>query len=225
MNDPGRERRVHRRIAAPARAHIVRADGSRLELPVRDVSLGGIFLFTKELPAPVGDTVTLEIHLPASTYVARVDAEIVRSVEEPAGQLLGIGCRFMEPSPDQRLALQLLLTHLLEGAGGERRAYPRVSHRVALKCSSRPPFSVFLRDLSHGGAGLWVDEPLDVGSALTIEIDRSPKDPLSLAGTVTSCAPREKGEPYVGLGLRFENVSPQRQAELDAYLEALVRGS
>src|SRR5579871_342176 len=125
------ERRVYRRISAPARAHLIRPDGARAELPVRDVSLGGVFLFTQKLPAPMGERLPVEIHLPNSTYVVQLSAELVRSVESDVpGVLLGVGLRFVDITPEQRVQLDGLMLRLLEGPGGERRAYPRVSHRI-----------------------------------------------------------------------------------------------
>jgi hypothetical protein len=219
------DRRVYRRISAPARAQLIQPDGGRLELPVRDVSVGGIFLFTSVLPAPIGTQVSLEVHLPQSTYVVRLDAEIVRSVEDPPGKLLGIGLRFADPTPEQRVQLDGLMLRLLEGPGGERRAYPRVSHRVAVRCDAAPSVAVILRDLSHGGAGLWVDAPIPFGSTVSLEISRDTKPPLVVSGLVVAPPSARPGEPYGQVGIRFEGLSPEGQSELDAFLEDLVRQS
>lgn len=220
------ERRVYRRISAPARAQLVSKDGARLELPVRDVSVGGVFLFTSTLPAPIGSQVALELHLPQSTYVVQLDAEIVRSVEgaEP-GKLLGIGLRFLEPSPEQRVQLDALMLRLLEGSGGERRAYPRVSHRVGVQCDAAPGVAVILRDLSHGGAGVWADAPMPFGAKVMLEVARDQKPPLVLRGVVVSPPSVRPGEPFGQVGIRFEGLAPEVQSELDAYLEDLVRRS
>jgi c-di-GMP-binding flagellar brake protein YcgR len=223
---PASERRIYRRISAPARAQVVRQDGTRMELPVRDISLGGLFLFARELPAPVGEQITVELHLPASTYVVRLAAEIVRSVEsETPGELLGVGLRFVDPTPEQRAALDGLMLKLLEGPGGERRAYPRISHHVAVRCTSAPGLTAILRDLSHGGAGLWVDRPVPFGTTLSLEVARPGKPPLTLPGIVVAPSPARPGEPYSQVGIRFQSMTPDRQAELDRYLEDLVRRS
>jgi c-di-GMP-binding flagellar brake protein YcgR len=223
---PTSERRVYRRISAPARAQVIRGDGTRLELPVRDVSLGGIFLFTRELPAPMGEELNVEIHLPSSTYVVRLRAEVVRSVEsDKPGELLGVGLRFVDPTPEQRVALDGLMLKLLEGPGGERRAYPRISHHVAVRCTSAPGLTAILRDLSHGGAGLWVDRPVPFGTTLSLEVSREGKPPLTLPGIVVAPAPARSGEPYSQVGIRFQSMTPDRQGELDRFLEDLVRRS
>ena len=197
-----------------------------MELPVRDVSLGGVFLFTRELPAPIGELLQVEVHLPASTYVVKLSAEVVRSVEsQTPGELLGVGLRFVDPTPEQRLALDSLMLKLLEGSGGERRAYPRISHQVAVRCTSAPGLTAILRDLSHGGCGLWVDRPVPFGTTLTLEITRQGKPPLTLPGIVVAPSPARPGEPYSQVGIRFQSMTPDRQAELDRYLEDLVRRS
>jgi c-di-GMP-binding flagellar brake protein YcgR len=219
-----KERRVYRRIAAPARAQIVRGDGSRAELPVRDVSLGGVFLFTASLPAAMGEMLNVEIYLPNSTYVVQLKAEVVRSVEsDQPGKLLGVGLRFSDLSPEQRLQLDGLMLRLLEGPGGERRAYPRVSHRVSVSCSSAPGLTAILRDLSHGGAGLWVDRPVPFGTSLILDFARDLKAPLVLSGVVVSTMAAREGEPYSQVGVRFQSLAADKQAELDRYLEELVR--
>jgi c-di-GMP-binding flagellar brake protein YcgR len=223
---PASERRVYRRICAPARAQLIRDDGNRMELPVRDVSLGGIFLFTRELPAAIGEELSVEIHLPASTYVVRMRAEVVRSVEsETPGELLGVGLRFLEPTPEQRVAMDGLLLKLLEGPGGERRAYPRISHHVVVRCTSAPGLTAILRDLSHGGAGLWVDRPVPFGTTMSLEVSRAGKPPLTLPGIVVAPTPAKQGEPYSQVGIRFQSMTPDRQGELDRFLEELVRQS
>jgi c-di-GMP-binding flagellar brake protein YcgR len=224
MATEARDRRVHRRIAAPARAQLIHADGSRAELPVRDVSLGGVFLFTRTLPAPIGSSLNVEIYLPNTTHVVRLNAEVVRSVAaETPGELLGVGLRFADPTPEQRLQLDSLMLRLLEGPGGERRAYPRVSHRVSVTCPSAPGLIAVLRDLSHGGAGLWVDRVVPFGTSLSLEILREYGGPLILPGVVVSSTAARPGEPFSQLGMRFQTLSADRQAALDAFLEELVR--
>jgi hypothetical protein len=176
------------------------------------------------MPAPIGGELEIEIHLPNSTHVARLNAEVVRSVEtDIPGTLLGVGLRFSNPTPEQRVALDGLVMRMLEGPGGERRAYPRVSHRVSVRCTSAPGLGAILRDLSHGGAGLWVDRTVPFGTTMTLEVTREGAAPLQLPGVVVVSMPAKSGEPYAQVGVRFQSLAAERQKELDGFLEELVR--
>jgi c-di-GMP-binding flagellar brake protein YcgR len=218
------ERRVHPRIAAPVRAQILNSVGERRELPVRDISRGGLFVFTPRLPAPLGSLVTVELFVPNTTFVAQLQAEVVRSVEGEAGGLLGVGLQFAEQSPEQKSALDALLAKLLEGSGGERRAYPRISHRVELSGNGMAGVRVVLRDLSRGGAALWVSKPLTTEMPLHLSFPALAKGaPLKLSAKVVVTYPARSGEPYQLIGVQFDKPSPEQQKALDTYLSDLLR--
>jgi len=119
------------------RAFVHPREGRPYEVPVRDISQGGVFLLSTATLCRVGEVLDLELVEPGSGGGFLVRAEAVRAVLVPGKDVqLGIGFQFVELRPEQQEALRRLMARLLAGSGGERRAYPRVSHRVAVQCTS-----------------------------------------------------------------------------------------
>src|SRR5205814_9055697 len=119
------------------RAFVHPKGGRPYELPVRDLSIGGIFLVTTSPICRVGEVIDVELAEPDAAGGFLVKAEAVRSVMVPGKEdQLGIGFQFVDLRPEQQEALRRFVAGLLAGGGGARRAYPRVSHRVALQCTA-----------------------------------------------------------------------------------------
>src|SRR5688572_24373638 len=161
MTMPGsHELRSHPRISAPMRAYVhPRGGGRPFEVPVRNISEGGIFLLASTPLCQVGEVIDLELAPPEGGSGFLVQAEAVRSVMAPerGRELLGMGFQFSNLRPEQQRVLHGFVAKLLEGNGGERRAYPRVSHRVVVQCTAVREVKAVLRDLSLGGARLFVE--------------------------------------------------------------------
>src|SRR4051812_26014580 len=86
------EKRAHPRIAAALTAQLEHA-GKKFELPVRDISQGGVFVLG--LNADAGDSVSLEVKVPPMEAALKVKAEVVRLVMAPdGGNILGAGLQF-----------------------------------------------------------------------------------------------------------------------------------
>lgn len=69
----------------------------------------------------------------------------------------------------------------------DRRRHPRVGLRARVNIvpldkdrQPREPACVWVRDVSAGGFGLVVREPLELGQLLIVRLDRRDNDPLSL---------------------------------------------
>jgi c-di-GMP-binding flagellar brake protein YcgR len=220
----GAELRAHTRISAPVRAFVHPAEGRPYEVPVRDISLGGVFLLTPKQICNVGEAVNVELAAPDATGGFLLRAEAVRSVlsTESESGLLGMGFQFVEMRHEQQEALKSLITLLLAGGGGERRAYPRVSHRVAVQCTSVRQVRAVLRDLSVGGARLFVEVPLAVGERIAVELERNQGGPLRLVAQVVSTQWSRPEEPYDQAGVQFIDMNDAAEAELRAYLAGLL---
>src|SRR5689334_6240680 len=183
----GEELRAHPRISAPMRAFVHPKEGRPYELPVRDISVGGVFLVTTSAICRIGEVIDVELAQPDAAGGFLVKAEAVRSVMVPGKEdQLGIGFQFVDLRPEQQEALRHFVGGLLAGAGGQRRAYPRVSHRVAVQCTAVREVRAVLRDISVGGARLFVEVPLAVGERIALQLERDRGGPLRLIGQVVS---------------------------------------
>ncbi|MDQ3263530.1 MAG: PilZ domain-containing protein [Myxococcota bacterium] len=214
------ELRAHPRIRAPARAFWLDPAG-RTELPVRDVSLGGLFLLAPPQRMQIGDEVPLELGLSDGTLTVRVQAKVVREVVAPQEEC-GFGLRFVQVSPPIRLQLEALLRQLLAGPGGERRAYPRISHRINVSCTGSREVRALVRDLSLGGAGLWLDTPLAMEERIVMQLHRPSGPPLELNARVVSTRWAMDDEAYDQAGVEFVDLTDAQSAGLREYLIQLL---
>ena len=220
--DDKKELRAHPRISAPVRACLVNERGERSEIPVRDISLGGLFLFTPSLVARVGEVRTLELGTPDGAFFLTLKAEVVRAVVAPdTDELLGIGMQFTELNADQQARLTELMSRLINGSGGERRAFPRLSYRVKVICDGAVQATALLKDLSLGGAGLWLDTPVAIGQTVTLQIEGG-KQILKVPGRVVSTRWPRHDEPFAQAGIQFTHLSEALTSELNAFLRILL---
>jgi len=205
------------------RAFVHPKDGRPYELPVRDISVGGLFLLTASAICRVGEVIDVELAEPDAAGGFLVKAEAVRAVMVPEkDDQLGIGFQFVDLRPEQQEALRKFVGGLLDKRGGARRAYPRVSHRVAVQCTAVREVRAILRDISVGGARLFVEVPLAVGERIALELQRDRGAPLRLIGQVVSTYWAQPDEPYDQAGVQFIDLTDQVRAELRAYLEQLL---
>lgn len=218
------EQRKHPRISAPAVARLRKDSGEEFELPVRDISLGGVFVYVHQAPAAIGEQVDLALALREGPPSVRLRAELVRTVPSPEGHwLLGVGLHFVDVTAEQRQGLERLLDEILKGDGGQRRAWPRISTRLDVWCSAAKSVRAVLRDISEGGVGLWLDRPVALGEALNIELDRPNAPSLKLTGVVRSFRQAPSGTLYHQVGVQFEGLTDERRDELHQFLVKLLR--
>ncbi len=78
-------------------ARLRRDNGEEFELPVRDVSLGGAFVYVHRMPAELGELVDLSLAVREGQPSVGLRAELVRTVPAPEGHwLLGVGLHFVD---------------------------------------------------------------------------------------------------------------------------------
>lgn len=219
----GMEKRQHLRISAPAQATLRRGNGETFELPVRDVSLGGAFLFARHAPLEMGEVATLTLTSPGDGPAVTLKAELVRTVlAEDGPDLLGMGFQFVELVDVERGQLEAFLKRLMSGPGGERRAYPRISHQLDVWCRGATEMKGLLRDLSPGGAGLLVDTPVRVGAEMFLELEGDRMVALKVKGIVRSARPAGENTQLHVVGVEFQHDEASREA-LAQLLGTLLR--
>lgn len=215
------EKRAHARVAALINARVLSA-GSENEIPARDISRAGIFLHTKEPLGPIGGRVSLKLALMAGIRPITVNAEIARIA---SGAMSGYGLRFVfENEPAQRAQVIDLIDRAMLGPGIDKRAWPRVYQLVPVICRTRVEIKGVLRDLCEGGAGLYIQAPVNVNDEVTIEIARSLHNPaMALEGYVCAAEPSPVERDVYRVGVRFTRLSPTIRAQLLEFLKQQYR--
>ncbi len=221
----GPERRAHARVAVPLRAK-VEAGGKSIEVALRDISKGGAFLYVDRAPANAGEIVKLTVWFPDETTSIALRAEIVRTVPAtPAegGGILGVGVRFEAPTRIEVEGLERLLTAVLRGAGGDKRASPRISAFLRVRCRTEEMSDAVMRDIGRGGLAMATDRPLGVGDHVEVQVAAPNSAPTSLRGHVVRAEPPAPGSLLRVVGVQFDELSDRSRADLEALLDALAR--
>ena len=220
-----KEKRAHARIAAPLSARIV-VGARETELAVRDVSISGIFLYTRDPPGPVGTLVSLKLAVTAGIKPIPVQGKIVRIVLDPegkAGTILGIGVHFETGSPGQAQSVLELLDRAMLGKGTHNRAFPRICYQLEVTCRTKDEVKALLRDIGEGGVGLTVARAFSKDENIMVEIAAAKGAALRLAGWVVSCESVASKTGSFRIGVRFGRLPPQTRKDLKLFLEALYR--
>ena len=198
-----------------------------IAMGVRDISSGGIFLYTSEPPVPVGEDVTIRLALTPGIKPVTVGAEVVRVLmasPEQGGGILGIGLHFHKISPDIRKQLDDLLHRAMLGVGTNGRAYPRVSCMMDVRFMYLTPAlrRAVLRDVGEGGVGLFADEQVAKDSVVVVELQCDAATTLHLSGQVVSCEEMRgnKGGRY-RIGVKFSGLAQEGRKDLQRFLKRL----
>ncbi|MFL5321599.1 MAG: PilZ domain-containing protein [Myxococcaceae bacterium] len=218
------EKRAHARVAALINARVVDAAGET-EFPVRDISKGGIFVTAKQPLAPLGGRVQLKLALTAGIRPIMVSAEVARlaNVGPDHAKTMGTGLRFLFESDAQQAQIIELMDRSMLGPGTDRRAFPRVYVLLNVLFRTRTEKRTVLRDLSEGGAGLWLENEAQVNEEVSLELARTGHPVLKLDGWVASCE-KIAGEPSLyRAGVRFSRLTPQLRQELIEFLKQQYR--
>jgi c-di-GMP-binding flagellar brake protein YcgR len=220
-----RERRAHARVAVPINVRVV-VGAKEIELPVRDISKRGIFLYTKEPPAMVGAPLTLKLAMTAGIKPLTIHAKVVRIVMEADIGLtttLGMALRFVDLDVAGEKSLMDLIDRAMLGNGTKMRAFPRVYHLLEIACKTRRQMRALVRDIGEGGMGMTVDDKISVNEEISLEILRPGEAPLRLTGWAVTAEPITDKPGHTRVGLRFARIPPNIRRDLQAYLKKLYR--
>jgi len=219
-----RDRRAHARVAVPLNVRVVLGP-KEIELPVRDISRRGVFLYTSEPPATVGAHLTLKLAMTAGIKPLTLHAQVIRIVmdTEPLARVLGMALRFLDLDANLEKQLVELMDRAMLGRGTKMRAFPRVYHLVEVACKTRRGMRGWLRDIGEGGIGMTVDDKIAVNEEMSLEIQRPGEEALRLTGWAVSAEPLEGNPAHTRVGLRFARLEPKVREQLQAYLKKLYR--
>ena len=220
------DKRAHARVAVPINAQVV-VGARETEFVVKDISRGGIFLFTNSPPGVLGSTLTLKLSLTAGIKPLVLRGRIARIIADPKGHggaTLGIGIEFTDRNSTQDQAILALLDRAMIGRGTNNRAFPRVYQVLDITCQTGQLLRGLLCDVGEGGAGLTLESPVAKDEEVTVEIFRpSLATPLKLQGWVVSSEPLERNPGKHRVGVRFGRLAAETRAELKALIASVVR--
>jgi len=188
----------------------------------RNISIGGAAVRIPHAVANLGEQI--QIHLPLAGNIDNLlSAEIVWFDNERE-QLL-VGLRFQNVEGSIRDKLHKLIELFLDAEGSERRKYPRVAHRIPVKCGAPEELQAILENISLGGIALKTENAVKAGEDVEIEIPRPQSDePLVLPGQIIYCNPIAKpsSAPF-RVGIKFKALTPDQLQEVRTVLELMLQ--
>ena len=215
------DHRAHARIAAPLSLQLV-IGAKELTLHVRDVSAGGVFVYAKEVLAPIGAEVLVRLAITTGIKPMTLPARVVRvehEAPERGGGVKGMALEFIRVSPEQTPALRDLIARAMRGVGTNSRAFPRVACMLDVRYATASEGVALLRDIGEGGLGMVVDQPLPKDSLVKVELTCDETTTLKMPGQVVSCEPITGG---YRAGIRFVGLSVEARKGLLLFLRLLI---
>ena len=180
-----------------------------MEVELDNISWGGAAFHIAQPKGRAGDS--LIMILPGSDQGSiRVEAKIVRTWDHPEGQ--GIAARFSVLSTKDEAQLENILELLAESEDtlGQRK-HARLTHRLEIQFGDIAELQATLEDISAGGLGITVPEPLELHQSFQVIIGTLDD---SLNFKLRAYAVRQKlvsigGTDIYHVGLEFEHPSEE----------------
>jgi hypothetical protein len=185
--------------------------------------MGGARFAVPKPIANVGESV--ELVFPGRGGVElRLMASVLR-VERSANEHV-YATRFVPLNPRQREALLSVLQTLLSGPGGGQRRHPRLAYRLDVRYQSLSELRGMIEDISRGGFAMTVQEPVNKGQEVVLNIpDSAGDDLLTVRARVVHVRASVWGPVGNRLGLEFTEMTAERRRLFDALLDFLVEKS
>jgi len=137
---------------------------------LEDISWGGASLYVDEIRSESGDT--LQIILPRQQGGSiSVEAKILRTWPHPDGTGHRLATRFSRLSTRDEAKLEEILEHLARSADQDgQRNHARLTQRLDIQFDGEQELLSTLDDISTGGLGITVPDPVQIGQSLQIVI-------------------------------------------------------
>lgn len=169
--NPSAENRTQFRIRVSVPIKVLWPQDSKpVSARLEDISWGGASIRVDEARLDTGDT--LQIILPRHQGGSiSVEAKILRSWPCPDGKGYGFATRFSRLSTRDEARLEEILEHLAQSADAEgQRSHARLTQRLEIQFDAEQELLSTLDDISAGGLGITVPDPIQVGQSLQIVI-------------------------------------------------------
>lgn len=176
---------------------------------LQNISWGGAAIMVDKARLGSGDSV--QIVLPGTRgEPINIEARVLRTWEMPEGQGEGIAVRFSSVATSDEDELEDVLKLLAQSADAEGlRQHARLTQRLDIQFDGPEELHATLDDISAGGLGVTVPDPLEVGQSLQAVISTLDEGcTLKLRARVVRVKPVRMGtiELYHA-GLKFEHPS------------------
>lgn len=178
---------------------------------LEDISWGGASIHVDEAKIDSGDT--LQIILPRHQGGSiSIEAKILRTWQHPGGNGHGVATRFSRLSTRDEAKLEEILEHLARSADDEgQRSHARLTQRLDIQFDGEQELLSTLDDISAGGLGITVPDPVQIGQSLQIVISALNESCyLKLRARVVRQEPLKTRSMVVyRVGLKFEHPSEE----------------
>lgn len=157
------------KIAVPVKV-LWPQDNRPVNARLEDISWGGASIYVEEAKTESGDT--LQIILPRHQGGSiSVEAKILRTWPHPDGTGYRIATRFSRLSTRDEAKLEEILEHLAKSADHDgQRNHARLTQRLDIQFDGEQELLSTLDDISTGGLGITVPDPVQIGQSLQIVI-------------------------------------------------------
>jgi len=194
-------------------------DSKPVDAKLIDISWGGASIYVDEAKLDSADT--LQIILPRRQGGSiSIEAKILRANRDPDGIGHIIAVRFSKLGTRDEAKLEDILEHLAQSADeGGQRSHARLTQRLDIQFDNDQELLSTLDDISAGGLGITVPDPVQIGQSLQIVISALDESCfLKLRARVVRQEPLKfRSMVAYRVGLKFEHPSEElekRTAEL-----------
>ncbi len=201
-------------------------DSKPVDARLVDISWGGASIHVDEAKIDSGDT--LQIILPRNQGGSiSIEAKILRTWQQPDGAGQGMATRFSKLSTRDEAKLEEILEHLGKSADDEgQRNHARLTQRLDIQFDDEQELLSTLDDISTGGLGITVPDPVQIGQSLQIVISALNESCyLKLrARVVRQEALKMRATQVYRVGLKFEHPTEElkkRTSELISKMAAM----
>lgn len=199
-------------------------DSDPVSAKLENISWGGAAIHVDQLKIDDGDT--LQIMVPASQGGSiSIEAKILRTWPLADGKGHGLATRFSSLSTRDEMELEKLLKLLTESADNEgQRNHARLTQRLDIEFDGPQELQATLDDISAGGMGITVPEPLQIGQSLqTVISTLDGTGSLKLRARVVRQDPIKLGRVEVyRAGLKFEHHPDDLQERITELLSNMA---
>ncbi|MEZ5571216.1 MAG: PilZ domain-containing protein [Halioglobus sp.] len=163
---PRRENRRQFRINVNAPIKILWPDAATpAKAQLENISWGGAVIQIEDKKVDAGDT--LRILLPGQNGSISIEASILRTWPLADGKGMAVATRFSSLRTSDEAALEVFLERLAHSADDQgSRNKARLTQRLDIEFNDIEELEATLDDISAGGLGITVPEPLQIGHSL-----------------------------------------------------------
>jgi c-di-GMP-binding flagellar brake protein YcgR len=208
--DSQAEKRKQLRINVTAPVQLVRLGSSTpSKANLQNISWGGASIVVDEAPAHAGETLTVLIPGIKSPFI-KIEAKVLRTWALSASKGHGLAIRFSSIATTDQDEFEDVLKMLAKSGDDEGlRQHARLTQRLDIQFDGPDDLHATLDDISAGGLGITVPDPLQIGQSLESIISTlDGACTLKLRARVVRLEPLKMGNTTLyHAGLKFEHPS------------------